>query len=212
MFYINGVHISDKREIAHAFNEFFVNIGNKLAEKISFNRQHRAFTSYLKDKSPFTFIFKHVTEKDILSVVKEFDPKNSAGHDSISINMLKKISPLIVKPLSLIINQSLTTGIFPHKLKIAKVIPLYKKNDKTMLDNYRPISLLPSISKVFERIVYNQLYEYLTTNEILFKSQYGFRKAHSTEMATLEMTDTLLQSLDKGNIPISILLDLSNFF
>ena len=112
--------------------------------------------------------------------------------------------------LSLIINQSLCSGIVPSKLKIAKVIPLHKKNEKYLLDNYRPISLLPSISKVFERIVYNQLYSYLTTNGILFKSQYGFRKLHSTKTAAIELT--FLQNLDNGDIPIAIFLDLSKAF
>ena len=130
----------------------------------------------------------------------------------ISTNLLKEISPIIAEPLSLIINQSLSTGIFPSKLKIAKVIPLHKKNEKDLLDNYRPISLLPSISKVFERIVYNQLYSYLTTIGILFKSQYGFRKSHSTETAAIELTVTLLQNLDNGEIPIAIFLDLSKAF
>ena len=153
-----------------------------------------------------------VTRDEVISVINKFAPKKSAGHDLISTNLLKEISPLIAEPLSLIINQSLSTGIFPSKLKIAKVIPLHKKNEKDLLDNYRPISLLPSISKVFERIVYNQLYSYLTTNGILFKSQYGFKKSHSTETAAIELTDTLLQNLDNGEIPIAIFLDLSKAF
>ena len=153
-----------------------------------------------------------VTRDEAISVIQKFAPKKSAGHDFISTNLLKEISTLIDEPLSLIINHSLRTGIFPSKLKIAKVIPLHKKNEKDLLDNYRPISLLPSISKVFERIVYNQLYSYLTTNGILFKSQFGFRKSHSTETAAIELTDTLLQNLDNGEIPIAIFLDLSKAF
>ena len=153
-----------------------------------------------------------VTRDEVISVIQKFAPKKSAGHDFISTNLLKEISTLIAEPLSLIINHSLRTGIFPSKLKIAKVIPLHKKNEKDLLDNYRPISLLLSISKVFERIVYNQLYSYLTTNGILFKSQFGFRKSHSTETAAIELTDTLLQNLDNGEIPIAIFLDLSKAF
>ena len=104
------------------------------------------------------------------------------------------------------------TGIFPGKLKIAKVIPLYKKGDSTQLGNYRPISLLPSISKVFEKVVYNQLSTYLSTNQLLYGSHNGFRKQHSTETATLELVDTLLQTLDSGKLSISIFLDLSKAF
>ena len=103
-------------------------------------------------------------------------------------------------------NQSLSSGIFPNKLKIAKVIPIFKKDDAHLLNNYRPISLLPTISKVFEKVVQEQLTESLNVNKLLYTSQYGFRKAHSTETATLELIDTLLQTLDKKDIPITIFL------
>ena len=191
---INGVIISDKKEIAQQFNTFFVNIGNQLAETISSKHQTNHFDSYLKDRCLSTFNFVLVTRDEVISVIHKFVTKKSAGHDLISTNILKEISTLIAEPLSLIINQLLSTGIFPSKLKIANIIPLHKNNEKYPLDNYRPISLLPSISKVFERIVYNQLYSYLTTNGILFKSQYGFRKSHSTETAAIELTDTLRQN------------------
>ena len=129
-----------------------------------------------------------VTRDEVISVIHKFAPKKSAGHDLISTNLLKEIYPLIAEPLSLIINQALSTGIFPSKLKIAKVIPLHKKTEKYLLDSYRPISLLPSISKVFER------------------------KSHSTETAAIELTDTLLQNLDNCEIPIAIFLYLSKAF
>ena len=114
--------------------------------------------------------------------------------------------------LKIIINQSLTTGVFPDKLKIAKVIPLYKKGDDRILDNYRPISLLPSISKVFEKIVFQQLYEYFVSNKLIYNSQYGFRQLHSTELASLELVDRLTQNLDAGKVSISVFLDLSKAF
>ena len=117
----------------------------------------------------------------------------------ISTELLKRIKACISSPLCLIVNQSLNTGIFPGELKIAKVIPLYKKGDSTQLGNYRPISY-----QVFEKVVYNQLSAYLSTNQLLYGSQHGFRKQHSTETATLELVYTLLQTLDSGKLPISI--------
>ena len=110
---------------------------------------------------------------------------SNAGYDQISSNLLKRINEYIHKPLTLIVNQSLSSGIFPNKLKIAKVIPIFKKDDTHLLNNYRPISLLPTISKVFEKVVQEQLTEFLNVNKLLYNSQYGFRKAHSTETATL---------------------------
>ena len=110
------------------------------------------------------------------------------------------------------INQSLCSGIFPTKLKIARVIPLFKKGDPHVFDNYRPISLLPAISKIFERIVFDQTYNYFTKNKLLYTSQYGFRKQHSTELATVELVDRVAHYLDSGKLPISIFLDLSKAF
>ena len=145
-----------------------------------------------------------------MGVIKTLATKNSTGIDSISSNMLKKLAPVIINPLTRIINQSLCTDIFPFRLKIAKVIPLFKKND--IFDNYRPISLLSSISKTFEKVVFNQVYEYFTNNDLLYNSQCGFRKLHSTEYASLETVDRISQYLDVGKLPITVYLDLCKAF
>ena len=211
-FHINRLRVTNNKDIANKFNEFFVNIGSKLANSIKSNTNDIPFTSYLKNKTSSTFSFSEITEETVLRTINELSAKRSTGHDSICTELLKRIKAFISSPLCLIVNQSLNTGIFPGKLKIAKVIPLYKKGDSTQLGNYRPISLLPSISKVFEKVVYNQLSTYLSTNQLLYGSQHGFRKQHSTETATLELVDTLLQTLDSGKLPISIFLDLSKAF
>ena len=148
----------------------------------------------------------------MLTLINGLKPKHSSGHDVISSKLLKDIGVVIAPTLSVIINQSLCTGVFPDKLKIAKVIPLFKKGDESLIENYRPISLLSSISKVFERIVFNQLYKYLDDNNLLFDSQYGFRKHHSTELAAVELIDRIYETMDQGDIPISIFLDLSKAF
>ena len=113
----------------------------------------------------------------------------SSGRDGISNTVIKASMPIISKPLSLIINQVLNTGIFPDNLKIAKVVPLYKKRDNGLFTNYRPISLLSSVSKIFERVIFNQLIQYFDRYKLLYTSQYGFRKNHSTELAALEFKD-----------------------
>ena len=125
---------------------------------------------------------------------------------------MKNICPLILSPITLILNQSLSTGIFPDRLKIAKIIPLFKKEDPHKLDNYRPISLLPAFSKIFEKAVFIQLYEYFNKNNLLYKSQYGFCTLHSTELASLEIIDIIGKDLDNGKLPIGVFLDLSKAF
>ena len=103
----------------------------------------------------------------------------------------------------------LSTGIFPDYLKTAKVIPLFKKGKQELLDKYRPISLLPSLSKIFEKVISNQIHMHFESNNLFYTGQYGFRKKHSTQLAALELVDRITQDLDIGKTPISIFIDLS---
>ena len=128
------------------------------------------------------------------------------------MRLLKFLLPAVIKPLTIVINQSLATGIFPDELKIAKVMPFFKKDDITLMDNDRPVSLLTSTSKVFEKVVFTQLYEYFDKNNLLYSSQYGFRKKHSTEMAGLELTDRILKDIDNKDASLTIFMDLSKAF
>ncbi len=97
----------------------------------------------------------------------------------------------------------INTGIFPDKLKITKIIPIFKKDDETQFTNYRPISLLPTISNLFEKTIFKQLYKFFLDNKLLYDSKYGFR-GHSTEYATLELVDRITLEMDNKNTPISI--------
>ena len=210
-FTVNGTNISNAVDISNHFNDFFANVGNKLV-KIIKPQKGENIDSYLKQNIISSFNFECIDVSTVQKIIKDLASKNSCGHDSISSKFLKRIEELVVKPLSLIINQPLCTGIFPKKLKIAKVIPLFKKGDSHLFDNYRPISLLPAISKIFEKVVFQQTYEYFNKHNLLHTSQYGFRKKHSTELAALELTDQVTNYLDSGKLPISIFLDLSKAF
>ena len=138
--------------------------------------------------------------------------KSSSGYDHVSSILLKKLSPIIINCLTLMVNQSLITGIFPESLKKAKVVPIYKKNDKSKFENYRPISILPTISKLFERVAYNQLSDYFNENNLFYSQQYGFRAHHSTEHAILELSDRIISAMDNKQTPMTIFLDLSKAF
>ena len=100
----------------------------------------------------------------------------------------------------------------PDQLKIAKIVPIYKKDDEAQFTNYRPISLLPTISKLFDRILFKQLFTFFHNNKLLYNSQYGFREGHSTEYATLELVDRIILDMDKKTTPVNIYLDLSKAF
>ena len=176
-FKINDEVIADKQIIANKFIIFFVNIGPSLSKEIK-APSNKSFCDYLTKRYQLTFEFETVHEETIFEHIKELKNKNSTGKDGISSKLLKTIKTILIKPLTLIFNQLLITGIFPERLKLAKVLPLYKKDDKVLLNNYRPISLLSVISKIFDRIIYNQLYSYFEIKNILYSGQYGFRIKH----------------------------------
>ena len=208
---VNSQTISNEKVIASKFNNYFTDIGKNLADKIDTSNKH-PFDHYLHSPSISKFHLKQTNPNEIISVINNLPMKTSSGHDKISCIILKEIKDIIAQPLSLLVNQAFNTGVFPSKLKLAKVIPLFKKGDKTSIENYRPISLLPCMSKVLEKIINIQLYDYFQSNNLLYKSQYGFRKHHSTEFASLELVDTIQQQLDLKLDPFAVFLDMSKAF
>ena len=205
----DGTITDDKQLISTKFNDFFVNIGPTLASKIP-----------NVDKSPLFFMCNRIAETIFLSPVTttEIDKlilslKDSApGWDYITASLLKISLDYIRDPLCYLCNKSLQTGIFPAQLKIANVLPLYKAEDPFQFNNYRPVSLLCILSKVFEKIMYSRLNEFLVELGILYEIQFGFRKKHSTHLALLILLDKLTKALDDGKKAIGIFLDFSKAF
>ena len=170
--------------------KYFTKIGPELARSI--DTSHKIpFDNYLKSPCQLFFQFQYKTPDSIEKIIGDIKPKSSTSYDNLSSKLLKDIKCIISRPLSIIINQSLCSGIFPSKFKLAKVIPLYKKEDQQVCGNYQPISLLSSISKIFEKVAFKQILEYFTSNNLLFESQYGFRENHSTELAALGFIDKI---------------------
>ena len=210
-FIADGEEITNKLEIANKFNMFFTEIGPKLAREIRITSD-KTFKHFLKPLENVSFSFVDVNERELDKIIDQLKPKTSTGWDDISMKLVKLIKTDLLSPLKIIINQMLITGIFPMNLKIAKVIPLFKKGDNTIFSNYRPISLLPAMSKIFEKVIFQQLYEYFQSKHLFYCSQYGFRKGHSTELAALEVVDRIIKDMDNEELPINIYLDLSKAF
>ena len=207
--------LEDPKEIADGFNKFFTEIGPNLAEKLDTNGKKPYETFLPQNLPPTSLLFTYVTEEKTKKLITNLKSKPSCGDDQISSIFLKHshVIDVITPCLTILINQSLRAGIFPSKLKIAKVIPIFKeKGDDFNFENYRPISLLPIISKIFERVVHDQLYNYFEENKLFYKHQYGFRKKHSTELAALELIDRAMKDMDEKNDPFAIFLDLSKAF
>ena len=126
--------------------------------------------------------------------------------------LLKQIFSCIEVPLHSIINRSLLEGCFPSSMKIVEVIPLFKNKDRKLCTNYRPISLLLTISKILEKIVYSRTYDFLNNTHQIFDSQYGFQKKHSCEHAIQELIGNILEGYENDKSTIAVFLDLSKAF
>jgi uncharacterized protein YifN (PemK superfamily) len=210
-FLINGTYTSDAQVIVNKFNEYFTNIGSELYRTIAVP-QNKSFENYLQSPCGQTFSFSEVNEETVSKIIDNLKPKCSSGVDGVSNKLLKYIKNEILAPLTLIVNQAITFGVFPDKLKIAKVVPLYKKAESHLFQNYRPISVLPSISKVLERVMHSQIVAHFTNNKLFYDNQYGFRTSHSTELAALELVNRVTDCMDKNELPLSIFLDMSKAF
>ena len=183
-----------------------------MASSIKCCDQAQTFKLYLKSPTEKTFFFSKVCEPEVQQIINQMKKKQSRGVDEISSQLLKVIGKEICKSLTLIINQMIETGIYPENFKIAKITPIHKKGDKNVISNYRPISLLPTLSKVFERVIHKQLYSYFNNENLLAEQQYGFRAKHSTELAAIKLVDFINHEMDIGNTPVTVFLDLSKAF
>ena len=212
LFTHEGRDLVDSTEIANAFNTYFANIGKNLSSQIDQNNVIADYKQYLTSPTRETLKFECITKDYTIKAIDNLENKNSSGHDGISNTLLKTIKNDISQSLTIIINQMLTTGIFPDAFKLSKVIPLFKKGDSSLLVNYRPISLLPTISKVFERVIHDQMYEYFNQFNLLAEQQYGFRKQHSTEYAAIKLIDHVSKEIEAGKTPTSVYIELSKAF
>ena len=166
----------------------------------------------MQNPNPNSMYLRPVEVEEVLKLIIGLQIKKAGGDDNIKPQLLKACRNTLKEPIIHIINLSFTKGIVPDKLKIAKVIPIYKKDDKSIPNNYRPISLLSILNKVMEKLMYQRVIEFLNKFKIIYEYQFGFRKDHSTVQAVIEIVDNILEELDKNNIIAGIYLDLSKAF
>ena len=128
----------------------------------------------------------------MFKLLRNLNENKSCGSDYLGPRLLKLSAGSICKPIAWIINKSIEAGMFPNELKIAKITPIHKKNDKSNPSNYRPISVLPTLSKMFERHIARQMFDFLSKYNLLHHEQSGFRQFHSCQTALTELTDNWL--------------------
>ena len=189
---------------------FFVNIGKFVEAKIPKSKQ--SFFTYLKESNNKSIFLTPCTSIELVSIIKNMKSSKACGPYSIPTNLLIEFSDQLVHPLASIINMSITEGVFPSFCKEADVCPIHKKSEKTKCENYRPISLLSNISKIFERVMYDRLDNFLTSLEIIYKFQFGFRKTYSTNHALLSIVEQIRNALDKKMFSCGVFIDLEKAF
>ena len=205
----NSNVITDKHKISNMFNLFFSNVGINLAKNIKPSKYPPVH--YLHGNYTNSMFITPVLKAEVSSIIKNL--KNSAaGWDELSPKQMKTIACYIAEPLTYLCNISLTKGIFPQELKRANVIPLYKSGNQMSVNNYRPVSVLPVFSKIYEKIVYKRLYDYIVLHNILYDNQFGFREKHSSYMALITLMDHLTEALERGEAVIGLFLDFSKAF
>lgn len=202
--------IFEGAEIADGFNHFFSSIGSQLEQKIPSS-----------DSSPLMFLDEplyenfnkelHTNSIDVVNIIKSLNLVGG-GIDKISTNVLLLTYECIISHLTFFFNLCLRTAVFPTHLKVAIIKPIFKAGEKNSFNNYRPISLLPILSKILEKILFNYISSYLNEHNVLHPLQFGFRKAHSTYMPIAHLVDQITSSLQNKLTTCVLYLDLKKAF
>ena len=200
------------KQIAKIFNEHFSSIGKHYAKAIkNSNKSINAYLSMLASNSKTVF-WTPVTRVELEKIINKLPNKKSSGYDQLDNCLLKELGPCFIDTLVCIFNKSLKEGVFPMAMKMAEVVPLHKGKEKFLSTNYRPISLLITLSKLLEKLVYKCTYDFLDSTGQIYVSQYGFRAKHSCEHAIQELLENILKGFEQKRLTISVFLDLSKAF
>ena len=207
-----GVPRYDPTTITSELCKHFSSIGETFAHRIP--PPSKSVNEYLNiiPQNDQSIFLNPTNETEIIELITDLIPKNSSGYDNLSNKLPKKLLPALVVPLTITFNKSLIEGIFPEAMKKADVVPLYKSKDHQESNNYRPISLLLTLSKVLEKIMYKRTYSFLESSGQIYKSQYGFRTAHSCENAICELVSEIIKGKQDGMHTLAVFLDLSKAF
>ena len=207
----------DSKTNAEIFKDFYSNLASDLLKKLpsspnKFGKE--TVKKYYKNINldGKSFSFQPTTPASVLKLLQEINPAKSAGIDNMASKFLKEGASALASPITDLCNLSILLSSFPDDCKIAKLKPLYKKEAKTKPKNYRPICLLPLISKVIEKVILNQTQNFLDTNMILYSYQSGFRKHYSTDTCLSYLTDKVQTGFEKGLLTGMVLIDLQKAF
>ena len=202
--------ITNPFQIANKFNIYFNKLASNLVSKM--NVSSKSHKHYLETCVLDSFFLNPTTEREIQTLINQLDSNKSPGIYNFPVKLIKLANTYIANPLTLIINDSFQNGHFPDRLKIPKIIPLFKGGSKLSITNYRPISLLPIFSKIIEQLMLSRLKSFLERNQIIFEHQYGFQKKKSTTLAVLDLLHNITESFEKKEFCAVVFLDFAKAF
>lgn len=198
--------------VAESFAEHFATVGQRLADKIEKRSEdHYNKLNTMKRVAP-SIMWHAVSQLEVSSLIQALNVKKAAGIDGISATVLKHCNECITPALTKIFNESLQTGIYPQGMKTARVTPIYKSGTKNVVDNYRPISVLPILNNIFEKVIYTRLLAFLERFDVLHRYQYGFRRKISTSTALNEIVNMIQCNLNDRQKSAGLFMDLSKAF
>lgn len=208
---IGDTLITDPLDIANNFNNFFTSIADSIRDSIP--PTSKRYSNYLKNSNRNSIFLSPVVKEEVVKIIESLSLGKSSGPNSVPVRILKMLKNDIATPMSFLINLSFESGIFPQTLKSAKVVPVFKnKGSKLNVSNYRPISLLSNIEKIYEKIMYNRTVDFLHQHEIFYAKQFGFRKHYSTVHTLLNITERIRKCLDNGELACGVFIDLQKAF
>ena len=208
----SGKIVDDSQKVSNIMNNYFVSVGENLSKNIAKPTNDQInHLSGIKSNSHSMFL-KLITEFEMENYIKNLDSNKSTKSTSAPIKFIKISSPIITPILTKIFNHCIIEGVFPDELKIAEIIPVYKKGDKNKSSNWRPISLLSPFANIFELHIYNQINQFITKHKILNNYQYGFRKSLSTNLAVAQITEDLAFKMQEGLVTCAVFIDLCKAF
>ena len=208
----NNEIVTKNEEVSEIFNNFFVNVAKEIGKDYEFDKNNHPSLQKISEREfqQDSFEFVPTNEVFVSKVIDKFNVKKATGVDKLSVKLMKFGKPSIVPAITKLVNFSIDTSIFPNRLKEAQVTPLFKKNDPFAKSNYRPVSILPIPSKIFEKVLSVQLSTFFET--IFDQFLCAFRKGHGCQTTLLRLLEDWKQALDKNEYVAAILMDLSKAF
>ena len=207
---VNGKLVTDQKIVSKLFNNYFVNVADNLAKKIP--KPNTKYQDYLKNPNEHSIYLHETTPDEVEEIISQLNPNKAADIYGISTKLVKDGGVVMIEIITFLFNKSISQGKFPDALKNAKVVPIHKDDSRLEMSNYRPISLLPTLSKIFEKLMYARLISFFSKHNILYENQYGFQSGMSTEYAVNQVLNYIVETLERNEIGVCIFLDFAKAF